>query len=61
VPPARLLYPTLDLIDVEHSEVQLVDRAGFGQPDRPIPVAIRWSQSGAARATMMAFPPRESR
>ena len=35
----------MELGDVDHSELHLVDPARLGQPDRPIPVAIRWSPS----------------
>ena len=40
-----LLYPSMGLADVEYRELLLVDRDRLGQPDRPIPVAVRWSPS----------------
>ncbi len=40
-----LLYPSMELADTEYREVVLVDPARVGQPDRRIPVAIRWSPS----------------
>jgi predicted dienelactone hydrolase len=43
--PPDLLYPSQGLVDVEHREVQFLDPARVGQPDRPIPAAIRWSPS----------------
>ena len=39
------LYPSMELVDAEYREVELVDAGRLGQPDRPIPVAIRWSPS----------------
>ncbi len=43
--PTGLLYPSMELADLEYRELELVDAARVGQPDRPIPVALRWSPS----------------
>ena len=40
-----LLYPSMDLADIEVRELPMVDPDRLGQPDRPVPVAVRWSPS----------------
>ena len=42
---ADLLYPSMDLEDVDHDEVHLTDQDRIGQPGRSVPVALRWSPS----------------
>ena len=42
---AGSLYPSMELLDVDHEEIHLADPARIGQPGRSVPIAIRWSPS----------------